>query len=783
MERNTTRQELERRVRELEREVRALRAGDAPHPDRDAVVSALLDAPTESTLLVDRQMRVLAVNEVLARRFGKTADEMIGMGASDFLPGEVARLRMDRAREVFDTGRPCRFTDEREGRVLENHVVPALDREGRVDTVAIYARDVTDALRTAQALREKEVTARTILDALHDVVILVDRQGTVLHGNETAASRFHVRAEELVGRKMSEMLLPPEVAAARKVRVEEVFRTGKPVRFEDERCGTCFDNLLCPVFDEHGTVAKVAVLARDITDRKRIEEELWRARTQLEATLNALPDLLFEVDLDGHVFDVRAPRPEVLSGSPREFVGRSLFDVMPRGPAEKVRKTLRGAQRAGVHRGEVYGMDTPAGRRWFELSAATKNGAPAPKTRFVVLVRDITDRKRMEEEIARGQRLDSLGVLAGGIAHDFNNILTAILANLSLARLYGALEEETLEMLADAETAALRAKGLTQQLISFAKGGEPVKKPVALASLIRETSAFALSGSNVACRAGLPEDLWMVEADEAQIGQVMQNLLINADQAMPDGGVLRVRAENVRLGEDGAPAADGEPFVRVSVEDQGSGIPAKHLPRVFDPFFTTKEKGRGLGLSTAFSIVARHGGRISVESGEGKGATFHVLLPAVTAAREEEPRAVSGVEAPGQGRVLLVDDEEIVRKSAGKILRRLGYEVETAADGEQGLKRYREARAEGRPFAAVILDLTIPGGMGGKKAAPLFLEADPGARLIVSSGYSEDPVMADHRSHGFTGVALKPYRVQDLGRVLREVIGPDAPPPAPSPAG
>ncbi len=375
--------------------------------------------------------------------------------------------------------------------------------------------------------------------------------------------------------------------------------------------------------------------------------------------------------------------------------------------------------------------------------------------------RDIWFRKRMEQELGNIQRLQSLGVLAGGIAHDFNNILTAILANVSMARLYGEFDDDISQMLADAEKASLRAQGLTQQLLTFAKGGEPIKKTVRISAFLQESAAFALSGSNTRCEYLMPDDIRRVEADEGQLIQVFQNLVINADQAMPEGGVVKIRAENVRIKEDD--------YVKISVEDQGIGIPEEHLPKIFDPFFTTKERGRGLGLAIAFSVVHRHGGHMEVESAPGGGTAFHVYLPAsdtsaepAEGAQDEPPR--------GEGRVLVVDDERIVRRSVEKVLKRLGYEVGAAKDGREGIELYESAREEGRPFDAVIMDLTIPGELGGKKTVGRLRKLDPDAKVIVSSGYSDDPVMSRFGEYGFDGVLVKPYKVADLATELQRVL-------------
>jgi CheY-like chemotaxis protein len=374
----------------------------------------------------------------------------------------------------------------------------------------------------------------------------------------------------------------------------------------------------------------------------------------------------------------------------------------------------------------------------------------------------------MEKELQKIQKLESLGVLAGGIAHDFNNILTGISTNLSMARMYGHLRDDIAEMLADAEKASVRAKNLTQQLLAFAKGGTPIKKPVSISSLITTTAAFSLSGSNVKCEFSLPDDLWLTEVDEGQIGQVLQNLIINADQAMPRGGTIKIRADNMVIAaRDSLPLENGF-YVRIAVTDQGIGVSKKDMPRIFDPFFTTKQKGSGLGLATAFAIVNSHAGHIEVDSVIEQGTTFSVYLPALERTSGEKRRERKRL-IQGEGKILLVDDEEIIWRAAGEAMTRMGYEVRFAKDGAEGIRLYQEEMGTDRPFRAVIMDLTIPGGMGGKQAVGEIRKIDPDAKIIASSGYSNDPVMSSFREYGFCGIITKPYRIEELGELLSRV--------------
>lgn len=387
------------------------------------------------------------------------------------------------------------------------------------------------------------------------------------------------------------------------------------------------------------------------------------------------------------------------------------------------------------------------------------------------MVQDITRRKQMEEALLRMEKLESLGILAGGIAHDFNNILAAVLGNVTLA---GALEDagpRVREILGRAEQATLRARDLTQQLITFARGGSPVKRVGSLGDLARENVEFCLRGTCLAVDLEVAPDLQPAEFDPGQMGQVFHNLLLNAVQAMPTGGTVRVRVRNVPVpAGDPRPLRPG-PHVEVVVSDEGPGIPAEHLGRIFDPYFSTRQGGTGLGLATAHSIIRRHGGHIVVHSVAGAGTTFTFWLPASPSASIPAGGAVRPVSPPGpRARLLVMDDEACVRDVAAAILRGAGYDVDLACDGEEAVRAYREAREDGRPCGAVVLDLTVRGGMGGAEAVQRLLDLDPQVRAIVTSGYSANPIMADHRAHGFVDVVAKPFTSHELVNVVQGVL-------------
>ena len=515
-----------------------------------------------------------------------------------------------------------------------------------------------------------------------------------------------------------------------------------------------------------------AVRAAAELERKRAEEALRDSEERYRAIAENTYDLICETSSTGHYSYLSPNYHEALGYKPRELLGRAIHehvhsDDCPAVMAEFERgmRTLRPVQAVFRYRhrnGEW---------RWFECTGKAFRTTTG-EIRSVVVSRDITERKKIEEERLRASKYESVSLLAGGIAHDFNNILTAIVGNISLAKMSVDPSEDLYKRLTEAEKASLRAKGLTQQLLTFAKGGSPVKKLASIVDLLKESASFGLRGSNVRCEFDLPGDLWLVDIDEGQMSQVIHNLVINAKQAMPEGGTITIRGENIVARTDTAepsrpvPAGD---YVKISIIDQGTGIPEGLLPKIFDPYFTTKQQGSGLGLATSYSIIRNHGGYIAVESELEKGTTFSFHLPASSKTRppvtevEEQPQA-------GRGKILVMDDEEAIRDLLVQMLTRCGYEADAARFGAEAIELYKRAYDAGRPYAAVIMDLTVPGGMGGKEAIRKLVAIDPHVRVVVSSGYANDPVMANYRQYNFRGACPKPYKVTELSGVLHRVI-------------
>ncbi len=451
----------------------------------------------------------------------------------------------------------------------------------------------------------------------------------------------------------------------------------------------------------------------------------------------------------------------------KEILGKPIINLwQSKETALDVIKVLR---KKGNQIGELVAMRKDGSLFDAQLSASmVKDEAGKPICMMASFV-DITERKKLEEELLRAQKFESVGLLAGGIAHDFNNILQVIMSNVSLAKMYEVPEDKAFTKLTIAEKAIIRAQDLTQQLLTFARGGVPIKETASILDLTKDAASFVLRGSNVRCEFFIPDDLWAVEIDKGQIGQVIQNLIINADDAMPEGGIISVHADNtIVCAEDALPIPEGK-YVRIAVEDQGIGIPDEFLSKIFDPYFTTKQKGSGLGLTTSYSIAKNHGGLLTAESGLGKGTTFYIYLPA-SQKRVPKKKAAEGKPVVGKGKILVMDDDEEIGDATGEMLKYIGYEVEQARDGAKAIESYKKAMESNRPFDAVILDLTVAGGMGGKEAIKKIQKLNPEVKAIVSSGYSVHPILADSKKWGFSDAIVKPYEISELSKILHKVI-------------
>lgn len=608
---------------------------------------------------------------------------------------------------------------------------------------------------------------KLLCDSLADLVYICDAEANILYVNQAFENFTGQKPQEFLGKPFSPLFDEDNLKKA--VDVYQRTLNGESPNYElyFKDTGILCEYRNMPLRDSSGSVVGVIGTARDITERWKMEEALLKEKNFTEGLIESLPGVLYFFDAEGKFVKWNKNLEDITGYSAEEIERMGPLNLIAEGErayvSERIKEVFtQGRSAAEAHLLSKDGKKTPY---YFTGVRVTLDG----KRCLVGVGLDITERNLMEAEALKAQKLESLGVLAGGIAHDFNNLLTSILGNVSFAKHAVELRSTAFERLIEAEKACVWAKELTRQLLTFSKGGEPVKKTVVIDGLLKESAVFALRGSKVRCDFDISEGLWPVDIDDGQIGQVINNLVINADQAMPEGGVIEVRASNVEAGPEDRLALRPGRHVEITIEDHGTGIPEEFLQKIFDPYFTTKQKGSGLGLATVYSIIKNHGGHISVESTIGAGTAFHIHLPASDKTPEPK-KADEETLVRGSGRVLVMDDEEIIRDLAGDTLTHLGYTVALARDGEEAVEMYRKSAEAGAPFDIVIMDLTVPGGMGGKEAIKKLLSLYPDAKAIVSSGYSTDRIMSDFTAHGFKGVIEKPYKMAALSELLRKLI-------------
>ena len=743
----------------------------------------MLDQMQDTYHELDLGGKFTFVSESATRSFGFSQEDLIGKSFRLAVPAEDARHILAAFNEVYRTGKPNKGVAHRirhkDGSITYSEASVDLNRDGqgKVTGFKVVNRDITGR-------RQMEVELKRLASVVQysgELVNLATVDGQIIFINDAGARILGIDQHE-VGKYNVMQVIPDHLKEKAGVEVLCALAKGETwegdLQYVNVRTGQLTDvHTMAFVVKDPLTAEPlyIANVSLDITERKRAEQALRESEEKYRLLVeNALEAICIAVD--GAFKFVNRRTMELTGYSWEELTSRPFMEfVYPADRPLAVERYLQRLKGINVPDKFVFRVILKSGNtRWVELSAVPIIWEG--KLATLNFLTDITDRRHLEEEQQRVAKLESVGLLAGGIAHDFNNILTSILGNISLARMEAAPGSELGESLEQAEKASMRAKDLTQQLLTFSRGGAPVTRLASLAELLKDTVGFALRGTNIKCHLHIPTDLWHAEIDAGQVSQVIHNLVINAQQAMPAGGTVDIRAENLAISEaqslgKGLPLQAGN-YVRVAVADHGSGIDAAHLERIFDPFFTTKQKGSGLGLATSFSIARNHGGHISVESEPGSGSTFYLYLPASleTAAPAQDAKAAA--RADGGARILVMDDEQGVRDVAGRMLASLGYEdIEFAAEGSEAVRLYRAAMEAGRPFTVAILDLTIAGGMGGRETVGNLLKIDPGARVIVSSGYADDPVIARYRDYGFSGMVAKPYTLGELGRALRDMTG------------
>ncbi len=656
------------------------------------------------------------------------------------------------------------------------------------DSDTTRAADVAESEAEA-AWKKSEQRFKAIFNATFQSTGLLTPEGLVIEVNDAALDSAGIARENALniplwetprwrGNETRVKQLKDAIARAAK---------GEFVRYEvelhrAEGAAEVVDFSLKPVFDKSGKVTMLVPEGRDITERKQVEfqrekaiEELRLRESYLSAIVENQPGLLWMKDQNGCFLVVNTLFANS-SGfdNPQQLVGKTDFDVWPEILAASYVTDDKMVMKSGKPYMVEEQISDKGDIRWFETFKSPildKQGTVIGTTGYS---RDITERRMAQEEhlkyeqqLQQNQRLESLGILAGGIAHDFNNLLTGIFGHLELAR-FASKDSRVIESLDTTIATINRARALTMQLLTFSKGGSPVQKIMPLLRFVQDTAHFALSGSNVSCEFSFAKDLWQCNVDKNQMGQVIDNILINAQQAMPKGGVVHIVAQNIVFREKEHPSLTMSDYVKLSITDGGIGIPKEIVPRIFDPFFTTKPTGHGLGLATCYSIIRRHGGWIEVESEPGNGSTFHIYLPAFRDAVVEETTAQIGHK--GNGTIVVMDDEAVIRSAIKKMLETMGYTVVCANEGKAAIEFYINETKAGRPIVTMFFDHTVAGGMGGIDAVAEIRKLNRSIPVFVVSGYTVDPVMRNPAEYGFTASICKPFTMAELSTSLNKYL-------------
>ena len=783
------------------------------HSDLDQIFNASVPL-----CVIRKDFKMLRVNNTFCNFFGLKREEILGKKCHEIWEDKFCNTVECPLMKVMDGAKEYEGEVEKKlsnGKTVSCIVtaIPYRSPTGELLGVVENFTDITDRKLAEETINHINTELNQIFSTAADGMRVIDKEFNVLRINETLSNMSGISKDEAVGKKCDKTFHGSFCHTAN-CPLTRILNGEERVEYDVEKekiDGTIIPCIVTatPFRNATGELIGIVEDFKDITERKKAEKELEKHRFHLEKLIKERTVELTNANEQLHrEIEERIRAQKDLKESEIKYStlveqAKDWVVIIQDGICKFSNKAIKGLLGYTVEEmiekplsdiiiSECKDLDTQKSKpccitsgkvnlacetkmkhkdgRIIDLEASTGiiqyNGKPST----LGIIRNVTERKKMEEELQKLEKLEAVGLLAGGIAHDFNNLLTAIIGNLSLAELYIKPEDKAYKTLASAKKASKHASQLTQQLLTFSKGGVPIKETASISELIEDTASFALRGSNVRCEYSIPEDLWLVEIDKGQISQVINNLVMNANHAMPKGGVIGIDAENVLSGAYiGLSLKEGK-YIKISVKDEGIGIPVKYLPKIFDPYFTTKEDGNGLGLATCYSIINKHGGYITVESEMGVGTTFYIYLPASEQKRFEMQEIEEEKPYLGHGKILFMDDEEEVIDIAAEMLTQLGYEIVSARNGTEAIELYKKANGAGEPIEAVILDLTIPGDMGGKEAIQKLREIDPQVKAIVSSGYSNDPVMSEYMSYGFNSVIAKPYEVKELSKVLYRVI-------------
>lgn len=722
---------------------------------------------------INEEGKFSSVNDATCKRLGYSREELLSMAVSEIDPFFPLKNWLEQWPDFLENGFltfESVHCSKSGGMFPVEVTINSLNYKGEQYNCAI-ARDISKRVRIAEELNQ----FKYVLDNTLDMIYMFDVETLqYVYFNRGALESLLYTKEELL--QLHPYDINPHYSEQVYRQIINPLLNGDQEVLHYETIHRCKNGRDFPVevslqliYSPNG-IRRFVAIVRDISERKQIETALVKAKREWEMTFDAIPDIITIQDRDMRIIRANRKAHEIFQAKLGSLSGKHCYEVF-RGTGEPCPEcpALSTIRDSTFHRENVTHKNLG---KIFNVTSSSISDENGEVKQVVNIVKDITEYKKLEAQLLQEQKIESIGSLAGGIAHDFNNILMGLFGNISLARLELGSDHPASETLGEAEKSMDRATRLTNQLLTFARGGEPVKSEVRLDRLVRDNVNLDLSGSNVEPLYTMADDLWYAEVDQGQIEQVFSNLTHNACQAMTGGGRLFIAMDNTEItGKEAISLSPGR-YIRVIVEDEGEGIDPQNLERIFDPYFTTRQNGRGLGLATVYSIVNKHGGHISTTSEPGRGTTFVLYLPAsdIRQFSASSPDQDTAPPVEGNPRILVMDDDDMVRSVSEKLLGRHGFSVETAADGKEAIEKYDQAMAEGEKFDIVLMDLTVPGGMGGKEAVMELLEIDPEVRAVISSGYAEDPVMANYAEYGFKDVVEKPFKLKHLLDVAHRVL-------------
>ncbi len=649
-----------------------------------------------------------------------------------------------------------------------------------LDPIGIVADSFKQVLINLRNVNRELKLARDEIQAIFESVglglLVVDPDLKIVAQNRKIKELFHEKENNSEGKFCYELTCKHQ-SKIQDCTAREVFEKNRLVEKHHWKCqDTTFHVIGAPIKDSEGKPILAVLSYYNISEQLKQEEEREKERELLRITLEGINEGILSLDQNGAIILANSAAEDILEQKKEELIGKQIEDLNFCKKLVFQDKQVfypEFSKQLQPYQGSMcIHCDSEEGKQILEIYQIPLLFSEKIKSTTVLIIRDITENLRIEREMLNFEKLESLSILAGGIAHGFNNILTSVMSSIDLARMNLDNRDESETYLNYADTALDQARKLVKQLSVFAKGGSPIKEVTSLRELFHEVIQFSLDGSNVKHELSISNDLWLVHIDVAQFGQVINNLLLNSLQAMSGGGTIRLKADNYikTAGDKGIPIPNGR-YVKLLIEDTGTGIEEQNLKRIFDPFFSTRPGSSGIGLASAYSIVKRHYGHIAVKSKPGTGTTFTIYLPATRSMNAEgEKKVKEEKKKRDKIRIMIVDDDEMILKSTGKLLKLMGYYVDTATNGETGIKIMKENLAENIHYDLVILDLVIPGGMGGVETLKHLREIAPDIKAVVSSGYSDEEVLGNYSEYGFNGIVPKPYKSAELQDEINKVL-------------